>query len=222
MLVGAIALLLLAACIPAAPTPAPTGTPTASAEQRDITSPAAFGRAYAESLLSWFGVVEVDAPTRLTHDEALRLGRDYTGSLLVRPENPDQLQALLVRYTADPSYFEYEKLSWFLVAPPTMRLSPGRFSSDPAADPDLPRQMYWPSIYAVMLDDETGRFWGGSYNNVGSAGPSATSNQMTALDSYAATYGWWPLWFQLHQYDGKPIPDSAILGLKPPDQLLAN
>lgn len=39
MLVGAIALLLLAACTRVAPTPAPTGTPTASAEQRDITTP---------------------------------------------------------------------------------------------------------------------------------------------------------------------------------------
>ncbi len=215
-LVGAAALPLLAACRLVTPTPAPTATPV----------PAAFVGAYAESFLSWFGVVEVDSPTRLTRDEALSLGRDYLSSLwfLGRSEYlVDQLQALLVRYTADPSYFEYGKLSWFLVAPPTtMRLAPHGGPVRPPAEPDQPQTLYWPAIVVVMLDDETGLFWGGSLANMGFPGPSATPRQMTALNSYVATYGWWPVWFQLRQYDGRPIPESAILGLKPPDQLLAN
>ncbi len=174
---------------------------------------------YARSLLPYYGLVEVNAPTRLTRDEALRLGREFaTAPNRPSPGRVDQVQALLVRYTADPSYFEYGKLSWFLVFPTTMELGlhsgPARV---PTPGPNTPQVlMYWPCEFAIPLDDDTGLFWGGSWCTFRRPGPSATPNQKRQLDSYAATYGWWPVWSQLHQYDGKPIPESAIQALQRP------
>ena len=52
---------------------------------------------------------------------------------------------------------------------------------------------WWPAVYAVPMDDETGQFWGGSMHNMGQVAPAVTRLQMEALNSYAAVNGLWAI-----------------------------
>ena len=181
--------------------------------------------AYVESFFTIFGVEKVDDTPRLTQQKAKSLGRKYLESLEGPTfHNPDLLQAVLVRYTADPNYFEYGKLSWFLVVIPDMSLVPFQGGPPPADYYPIPTSLAyplqaWPPIFAVFMDDATGQFWGGSYENQRQL-ISVDPNQKEKLDSYVSKYGWWPVWYQTH--GKKVITDSVVDGLQPPDKLLGN
>jgi hypothetical protein len=167
---------------------------------------------WAREQLPHFGIEIADGPSKLSGQEAIRRGKVWFASPNSNKAAGDagSIQALLVRYTADPKYSKYGRLSWFLVAPPVMRLERHGPAPVTIPDRDTPQGYWWAPDNSVLMDDETGEFWGGSQGTVGRGGPQLSANQLDVVQRYAESYGWWPVWYRLKAYSGQPVPTSVI------------
>ncbi|MDO8716922.1 MAG: hypothetical protein Q7J73_09000 [Dehalococcoidales bacterium] len=167
--------------------------------------------------LSWvldetpFFGLELDlGSSKLSAQEAIARGKVWFASPKARKVGDiDSIQAVLVRFTADPKYYEFNRLYWFIVAPPVMGLE---IQGPPVPVPnrDTPIPYLWASDDFIMVDDETGEFWGSGLMAAGNVAPQLTVNQVDAVQKYADSYGWWVVWYRLKGYNGRPVPQSVI------------
>lgn len=193
--------------IPPIPPPYPVVPPLSDASLPPIS----------DMKLSWvldetpFFGLELDlGSSKLSAQEAIARGKVWFASPKARKVGDiDSIQAVLVRFTADPKYYEFNRLYWFIVAPPVMGLE---IQGPPVPVPnrDTPIPYLWASDDFIMVDDETGEFWGSGLMAAGNVAPQLTVNQVDAVQKYADSYGWWVVWYRLKGYNGRPVPQSVI------------
>ena len=166
---------------------------------------------WASGQLPYYGEDPDDTKTHYSKEEVLKRGQEWFAS---HPDVPNALdlnaiQVIEARVTVDPKFFEFNRLTWFIDAPPIMGLWVPAASTVPSED--APALYFWNSDYVVMMDDETGDFWGGStINQISHVAPRFTINQFKVVQQYANLYGWWAAWYRTQGYNGSTLPQSVI------------
>lgn len=172
--------------------------------------------AWTYSELPYFGIdVDLEKST-MSADQAINLGKAwFTAHDDARKGvDVDSLQAVLVRFTADPKFPEFDRQSWFIVAPPVMGLQlEGPAQQVTSRDSSI--LYFWADDFTLLMDDQTGDVWGGTPRmHVGHIAPRLTVNQFEVIQKYADSYGWWAVWYRLKEYNGGFPPQSAIDEMK--------
>lgn len=193
--------------IPPVPPPSPVVPPRSDVSLPHISD---MKHAWALEETPFFGL-EIDLGTsKLSAQEAIARGKVWFASPNARKVGDiDSIQAVLVRFTADPKFYEYDRLSWFLVAPPVMGLEI-QGPPVPVLNRDTPIKYLWAGDDFIMVDDETGEFWGSRWLAIGNTAPQLTVNQLDAVQKYADSFGWWAVWYRLKAYNGQRVPQSVI------------
>ena len=193
--------------IPPVPPPSPVVPPRSDTSLPPISD---MKRIWAFEETPFFGLEQDFSPSRLSAQEAIARGKVWFASPNARKVGDiDSIQAVLVRFTADPKFYENNRLSWFLVVPPVMGLEI-QGPPVPVPDRDTPIKYLWAPDDFILVDDETGEFWGSGWIAVGNVAPQLTVNQVDAVQKYADSFGWWAVWYRLKAYNGQPVPQSVI------------
>ena len=193
--------------IPPIPPPSPVVPPRSDTSLPPISD---MKSTWALEATPYFGL-ELDlGPSTLSAQGAIARGKVWFASPNARKVGDvDSIQAVLVRFTADPKFVEYNRLTWFLVVPPVMGLEI-QGPPLPVLNRDTPIPYLWAADDFIMVDDETGEFWGSRLPAVGNTAPQLTVNQLDAVQKYADSFGWWAVWYRLKAYNGRPVPQSVI------------
>lgn len=166
---------------------------------------------WAVDELPFYGLEMDFGQSSMSAKDAINRGKAWFASHNAsKVSDVNAIQAVLVRYTADAHFSQYNKLSWFIVAPPIMGLQL-LGPSAPVPIRDTPVKYFWADDVTLLMYDETGELWGGTPRvYVGHVAPQLTINQFDVVQKYADSYGWWAAWYRLNGYNGQTVPQSVI------------
>lgn len=166
---------------------------------------------WALNQLGYYGLEIAIDESIMSPGDAIKRGKEWFAENDYANKGIDlnAMQASLVRFTADAKFPEFNRLSWFVVAPPIMGLQ--LQGSPTVATRDSLVPYLWADDYNLIMDDETGEVWGGSIKmRVGHVAPRFTINQYEAILKYVESYGWWAVWYRTNIYNGRSVPQSVI------------
>ncbi len=108
-----------------------------------------------------------------------------------------------------------DRPSWLVIVPGELSFG-GCFVSGPAGST---HSTCWMSVSYFIVDAETGALYPGvgGRGGGGQIGPRLTNEESLAFQHYAWAEGWWSLWHELRQFNGKRVPAGLASELNRPD-----